>query len=137
MKKTLYYVASPLGAATQEEIRRNMEKANDYMLLVDQATRSEHSAVCLHCFLPKYIDDHNKTHRDYALRAGRGLLDLCDALVVCGERISPGMKQEIRYAMLHRKKIFMLIEKGYCGTPILKPVARKSLAYAVLRKAVS
>lgn len=127
-KDFIYYIASPLNSSTADGIYKNMLKAKQYMKEVDLAVERENAAVCLHFFLPKYFSDHVKKNRRYALRSGRGLIKLCDALVVCTERISAGMWKEIKFAYHHKKNLYLLDEfHGKHGIPTLFPVTYEFL----------
>lgn len=55
-------------------------------------------AVAPHAYLPYLLDDSNPEERALALSFGASLLALCDRLVIYGDRISSGMKEEIRRA---------------------------------------
>lgn len=98
------YICSPLFAPAQPEVRRNMLKARMYM---------EQIAVTYHCrtfaphaYLPELLDDRNPKERGIALSFGMEVLGICDALIICGNRISPGMRREIQEAQESRKDIF-------------------------------
>ena len=96
MSKDLYYVCSPLGAPTKEEIRANMLKARKYMEWVSK--RYNCRAIAPHAILPEYLDDHNPEERELGLKFGMDLLTICKKLVVCGNSISSGMCAEIALA---------------------------------------
>ena len=55
-------------------------------------------AVAPHAYLPYLLDDSNPEERALALSFAASLLALCDRLVIYGDRISSGMKEEIRRA---------------------------------------
>ena len=46
--------------------------------------------------------------RKLALSIGKQLLDFCDVLIICGERISSGMEGEIRHAYDTGKEVYWL-----------------------------
>lgn len=51
-----------------------------------------------HSFLPEYLDDNIPEEREAGLAFGLSVLKLSKAIVVCGSRISSGMRGEIRLA---------------------------------------
>lgn len=98
------YVASPLRAPTRSEVRRNMERA----LRVVETIRLKKPGVrayAPHAYLPDMLDDNFPDERDLALTIGRMILSSCDAIFVCGDRISNGMKEEIDVAIKEGKRI--------------------------------
>lgn len=94
-KNDLVYICSPLSAPTEQGIRKNMEKAA-YYALVSGVTGCR--AIAPHSFLPEYLDDNIPEEREAGLAFGLSVLKLSKAIVVCGSRISSGMRGEIRLA---------------------------------------
>ena len=95
-RNDLVYICSPLSAPTKEGIRKNMEKAAYYAGLVSGVTGCR--AIAPHSFLPEYLDDNIPEEREAGLAFGLSVLKLSKAIVVCGSRISSGMRGEIRLA---------------------------------------
>ncbi|MCM1305295.1 MAG: nucleoside 2-deoxyribosyltransferase [Lachnospiraceae bacterium] len=95
-KSDIVYICSPLSAPTKEGIRQNMEKAADYARLVSNIFGCR--AIAPHSFLPEYLDDDIPEEREIGLAFGLSLLRLSKAVIVCGDRISSGMRGEIRTA---------------------------------------
>ena len=95
-RNDLVYICSPLSAPTKEGIRQNMEKAAYYAGLVSGVTGCR--AIAPHSFLPEYLDDNIPEEREAALAFGLSILKLSKAVIVCGNRISSGMRGEIRLA---------------------------------------
>lgn len=91
------YVCSPLSASTEEGIRQNMLTARRYMERISALFCCR--AVAPHAFLPAFLDDHTPEERELALHFGLKFLEGCDALVICGNRISRGMEGEIIHAI--------------------------------------
>jgi len=90
------YICSPLGAADHAGIHQNMLAARKYcevaernMLVVGKAP---------HAWLPAFLDDHNPVERQIGLDVGVGMLRSADCCLVCGDRISAGMRNEIELA---------------------------------------
>lgn len=95
-KNDLVYICSPLSAPTEQGIRKNMEKAAYYAGLVSGVTGCR--AIAPHSFLPEYLDDNIPEEREAALDFGLSILKLSKAVIVCGNRISSGMRGEIKMA---------------------------------------
>ena len=95
-KNDLVYICSPLSAPTEQGIRKNMEKAAYYAGLVSGVTGCR--AIAPHSFLPEYLDDNIPEEREAALAFGLSILKLSKAVIVCGNRISSGMRGEIKMA---------------------------------------
>ena len=95
-RNDLVYICSPLSAPTKEGIRKNMEKAAYYAGLVSGVTGCR--AIAPHSFLPEYLDDDIPAEREAGLAFGLSVLRLSKAIIVCGSRISSGMRGEIRLA---------------------------------------
>ena len=95
-RNDLVYICSPLSAPTKEGIRKNMEKAAYYAGLVSGVTGCR--AIAPHSFLPEYLDDDIPEEREAGLAFGLSVLKLSKAIIVCGSRISSGMRGEIRLA---------------------------------------
>lgn len=97
MKKSdIVYICSPLSAPTKEGIRHNMEKAAHYARLVSGTFGCR--AIAPHSFLPEYLDDNIPEEREAGLAFGLSVLKLSKAVIVCGSRISSGMRGEIKMA---------------------------------------
>lgn len=73
-----------------------MEKAAYYAGLVSGVTGCR--AIAPHSFLPEYLDDNIPEEREAALAFGLSILKLSKAVIVCGNRISSGMRGEIKMA---------------------------------------
>ena len=95
-RNDLVYICSPLSAPTKEGIRQNMEKAAHYARLVSGTFGCR--AIAPHSFLPEYLDDNIPEEREAGLAFGLSVLRLSKAIIVCGSRISSGMRGEIRLA---------------------------------------
>lgn len=95
-KNDLVYICSPLSAPTEQGIRKNMEKAAYYAGLISGVTGCR--AIAPHSFFPEYLDDNIPEEREAALDFGLSILKLSKAVIVCGNRISSGMRGEIKMA---------------------------------------
>ena len=124
------YVCSPCRERTWQEIWRNMMAARFYMYLIWQQTG--YIARAPHGYMAMLFDDCDQRERMDALGAGTTLLRHSDALYVCGDRISTGMRHEIIYAgrckkpiIVFNKKIFK--EVGECLTGVYGAKKRLTL----------
>lgn len=87
------YICSPLGASTKEQVLQNMHDAKAYMYYVSQKLGC--IARAPHAYLPALLCDKIPAERALALEFGLKLLEQCEILMVCGDRISDGMLSEI------------------------------------------
>lgn len=123
-KNDLVYICSPLSAPTKEGIQKNMERAAHYARLVSGTFGCR--TIAPHSFLPEYLDDNIPEEREAGLAFGLSVLRLSKAIIVCGSRISSGMRGEIEmagelnipaYALLEQEGGAMLAEiKEISGT---------------------
>jgi hypothetical protein len=90
------YVCSPCHAKSWDGIHRNMLAARAYMYYA--CTHLQTAAVAPHGYMPMLFDDNNPLERFTAMNAGGSILGHCNALYVCGGRISRGMESEIKEA---------------------------------------
>lgn len=90
----LVYICSPLHG----DIMGNIKKANEYC-----AAAAHFGVVPLapHTIFTKYLDDNIPDQRERGLAMGLELLSRCDEIWVCGNIITPGMRNEIQFAKEH------------------------------------
>lgn len=94
------YICSPLRAETENGMAQNMRAAKAYMFYAIKRMHVRASAP--HAFLPIFLCDEIPGERALALKFDLELMEQCDVLFVCGNRISSGMRGEIaRAAVLH------------------------------------
>lgn len=91
------YVCSPLSAPSWLEMNNNMEAARHYVGMVSRLFGCR--ALATHAYLPLLLDDNVSEERAIALEMGLRLLATCDALIICGKRITAGMSGEITKAL--------------------------------------
>lgn len=111
-KEDRVYICSPLRAPMERLIRENMENAACYVRKI--AITCNCRAIAPHSFLPDYLDDTIPEEREICLEFGLSVLKLCKALIICGDRISDGMKMEILTAMELNIPTYRLIEYKGC-----------------------
>ena len=90
------YICSPLSAPDAKGISHNMDMARFYMKKMKDLYHCRTFAS--HAYLPLMLDDSIPEERETALRIGMELMNLCEALIVCGRRVSSGMAGEIKEA---------------------------------------
>lgn len=100
LSKPYVYVCSPLNSDRRETILTNMKAAEAYMYyaqtLLNVRARAPHSV------LPQLLCDLVPAERALALEFGTKLLEQSDRIMICGNRISQGMRDEIAHcAKLH------------------------------------
>ena len=90
------YICSPLSAPDAKGISHNMDMARFYMEKMKALYHCRTFAS--HAYLPLMLDDSIPEERETALRIGMELMNLCEALIICGRRVSSGMAGEVREA---------------------------------------
>lgn len=94
------YICSPLGADRNAEILENMHCARAYMIYA--AKKLNVIARAPHAYMPLLLCEKIPAERALALEVGIRLLEQSEILLVCGVRISTGMRNEIvKAASLH------------------------------------
>lgn len=93
----LVYIAHPINADTQAEIQENMDRVLEICESVhtEDVIPSPPYLVAL-----EYLDDNDPDERCLGMQANREYFrrGVFDEIWLCGPRISPGMKQEIKLA---------------------------------------
>ena len=84
------YICSPLGG----DIAANLEKAKRY---AKYAFECGAAPVVPH-FYAEILDDNDPEQRELGMRAGLSLLWECSECWVFGDRITEGMRMEMRFA---------------------------------------
>lgn len=87
----LVYICSPLKG----DIKDNIRRANQYCCF---AAREAVLPLAPHTIFTQYLDDNKAEERNTGLHLGMELLKRCDELWCFGEKMSEGMKAEIRLA---------------------------------------
>ena len=105
------YVCSPLSAETEKDFIENMRVARAYMFYA--LKKMNMSASAPHAYLPMLLCDKVPAERAIALDIGLRLLEQSEVLLVCGNRLSSGMKGEISRAVELRMDIIVFDEGLY------------------------
>lgn len=87
------YICSPLHAEDVAGIRRNMLAARAYARAAE--INCGIVGVAPHAYLPEFMNDNDPDQRRMALRIGLDALERCQAIYVCGNRITSGMSGEL------------------------------------------
>lgn len=109
--KNCAYICSPLSAKTDNDLVKNMISARAYMYYMWQVMR--YPARAPHAYLPMLLCDHVPRNRQLALNFGRELLRESSMVLICGNRISEGMKLEIIQAGMLDIPIIAFNEEVY------------------------
>lgn len=87
----LVYIASPYAG----DVERNIEFAK---AACRHAMRKGLTPIAVHLLYPQFLSDSDPSEREAGLRMGHRVLEACNSLLVCGDRISEGMALEIAEA---------------------------------------
>ncbi len=90
------YICSPCKAPTPELQRRNMLAARFYAWYAHE--NLDLRARAPHAYLPTLLNDHIPAERALALHFGLELLEQSELVLVCGTRLSSGMRNELTRA---------------------------------------
>lgn len=90
------YICSPLSAENDSDFLANMHTARAYMLYAYE--KMNLSAKAPHAFLPMMLCDRFPLERDLAIEFGLSLVEYSTLILICGNRLSSGMKGEIAHA---------------------------------------
>ncbi len=96
--RPLVYICSPFSG----KVKKNKRKARKYC----RFALEQHSIpFAPHLLFPQFMDDSSPEERQLAMFMNMIMLGHCEELWVFGDRISAGMKQEIRKAERKHMKI--------------------------------
>ena len=96
--RPLVYICSPFSG----KVRKNKKKARKYCRF---ALEQHTIPFAPHLLFPQFMDDSSPEERQLAMFMNMIMLGHCEELWIFGERISAGMKQEIRKAERKHMKI--------------------------------
>jgi len=89
------YICSPYAANDDFGVFTNVEFAKECCRAVFDAGYDPYAA---HLFYPQFCDDKKTEERARCMEAAKRELLLCDGMMVFGEDISAGMREEIEFA---------------------------------------
>lgn len=93
------YICSPLHDEDEQVMTRNQLKAQQYMK--DYLEEYGCKAIAPQAYLPYLLNDSVPKERELAMSFCMQMLSMCDALVICGDHLSDGMRLEIIFAHQH------------------------------------
>ena len=96
--RPLVYICSPFSG----KVKKNKRKARRYCRF---ALEQHTIPFAPHLLFPQFMDDSSPEERQLAMFMNMIMLGHCEELWVFGDRISAGMKQEIRKAERKHMKI--------------------------------
>lgn len=96
MKKI--YVCSPYRG----EIEKNIKYARNICRAI---ALEGNIPVAPHIYFTQFLDDEIEEERRIAMKMNLELIKNCDEILICGDNISEGMKEEISFAEENKIKI--------------------------------
>lgn len=105
------YICSPLSAENDNDFIRNMHAARAYMFYASE--KMGLYARAPHAYLPMLLCDKLPSERALGLSFGLSLLENSDLILVCGNRLSNGMKGEIAHAASFQMPMLVFNEELY------------------------
>lgn len=101
--KEQVYVCAPFSVKTREKKLKTLYEGIEYVEYVKK--KMQYFAIAIHTYLPAFINDKILANRDEMKKLRTQIIKQCDIVMVCGEKLSREMKQDILYAIERRKKI--------------------------------
>lgn len=83
-------------SAYHGDVEENSRKASEYCRYA--AVECGVMPIAPHLLFPQFLDDYDETERNMGIQMGLELLRECSALWYFGDRITPGMVEEITTA---------------------------------------
>jgi hypothetical protein len=102
--KDMYYICSPYKDADKFKMVCNQYRAKGLCEEIEELV-PDCKAVAPHAWLPYLLDDTVPEQREVAIKFGIDLLSLCQYLVICGDVVTEGMRNEIAFARKNNIKI--------------------------------
>ena len=97
-RRPLVFICSPFAG----DVAANTANAIRYCQF---AVRQNMAPFAPHLLYPQFLDDRDPTQRELGISLGLAWLRKCDVVWVFGNRITDGMKREIRSAVKHGMRI--------------------------------
>lgn len=102
--KEMYYICSPYKNENKIKMACNQLRAKHLCEEIEELIPGC-KAVAPHAWLPFLLDDTIPEQREVAIKFGIDLLTLCKCLVICGDKVTEGMRNEIAFARKNNIKI--------------------------------
>jgi hypothetical protein len=83
------FICSPFGGDIEGNIRRAIKYCQEEI-------EKGNCPFAPHLLYPQMLDENIPEHRALGIRLGIEMLKRCDDLRVCGDRITPGMLEELK-----------------------------------------
>ena len=109
--KEQVYVCAPLNVKTREKTLKSLYEGSEYVEYVKK--EMQYFAIAIHTYLPAFINDKMLANRDEMKKLRTQIIEQCDIVMVCGEKVSREMKQDILYAIERRKKIVVFTREVF------------------------
>lgn len=90
------YICSPCSDSSKKAVQRNIRAARFYMYMAKKDLCF--TARAPHAYIPMLLSDAIPAERALALRLGLNVLEANDIMLVCGYRLTHGMRGEIEHA---------------------------------------
>ena len=90
--RPVVYICSPLRG----DVQKNMRNARRYCRF---AVKKGYLPIAPHLLFPQFLDDSDADEREIGIHMGMVLLSKCVEIWVFGEKITEGMKREIKRAI--------------------------------------
>lgn len=91
MNNKLVYIASPYAGDVEANV--SFAKTACRYAMEQGAT-----PLAVHLLYPQMLDDHVPAERESGIQMGLRVLEACDELWLCGDRLSQGMRAELAAA---------------------------------------
>lgn len=91
MKRRMIYICSPYVGNTEENTAFARQACG-------YAIRQGAVPLAPHLLYPQILNDSVLEERETGIRFGLEILERCEELWICGDRMSAGMKREVAYA---------------------------------------
>lgn len=105
-----WWLAHPLGAGTRRGELVNLQAAEAWLAALSHA---EPDAAIIAPWITslraQIDDDRDPAARARAMRRNLAVVRRCEGIVLCGPRLSPGMREELREALEHDLEVAWLI----------------------------
>ena len=105
-------ICSPCDAVTEEDAEKEYELRKHYK----RVFRRGESKCCTFQYIAFAIDNSNMSDALFRKSLQKSMAKSCDIVIVCGDVITPNMKEQIEEAKQYHKEIYRMIEKedGAC-----------------------
>lgn len=109
-RKVITLICGPCDAVTKREAEREYALRKHYRRMICR----KRSKYCEYIYLSKVIDNANVVDTIARKSMQETFISICDNVLVCGDVITPNMKEQIAEAKRQHKKIFRMTygEKG-------------------------